>query len=132
MGARGNRSALLSHVNKALLGKTGIFFAAAIVTSVLFINFCNLVYQCGCKSLWAGAAEHCNIHNPQSRHCPWCNIGTLGSAGIYAGILAVQALVVFRWRGIGWWPRAIFALLAFPVTGAIFAFITGLAQGYWR
>jgi hypothetical protein len=119
-------------VNKAVRARLGIFFAAAIVTSVLFINFCNLVYQCGCESVWAGAAEHCNIHNPQSRHCPWCTIGTVGAAAIYACIVAAQAVVAFRWPGIGFWPRAIFALLAFPVTGAVLALLTGLAQGYWR
>jgi hypothetical protein len=119
-------------VNKAVRGRLVIFLAAAMVTSVLFINFCNLVYQCGCESLWAGAADHCNIHNPQSRHCPWCSIGTAGGIAIWACIVAVQALVAFRWQGIGFLPRAIFALLAFPVTGAILAVLIGLAQGYWR
>ena len=36
--------------------------AAAAFTSVFFIDFCNLVYQCGCRSLWAGADAACNIH----------------------------------------------------------------------
>jgi len=79
-----------------------------------------------------GAAEHCNIHNSQSRHCPWCSIGTAGSVGIYAAILAVQALVAFGWRGIALWPRAIFTLLAFPLSGAILALFTGAAKDYWR
>jgi hypothetical protein len=132
MGVFAKRNARLSRVNKTLRGRVGVFFAATVVTSVLFINFCNLVYQCGCESLWAGAAEHCNIHNPESRHCPWCTIGTMGAVAIYGCIVAVQALVAFRWQGLGFLPRAIFALLAFPATGAILALLTGLAQGYWR
>ena len=132
MDALASRSVQHSRVNKAVRGRLAIFFAASIVTSVLFINFCNFVYQCGCESLWAGAADHCNIHDPQSRHCPWCTIGTTGTAAIWACIVAVQALVAFRWPGLGLWPRAIFVLLAFPVTGAVLALLTGLARGYWR
>ena len=114
------------------MNRTLLFIAAAIVTSALFINFCDLVYQCGCESLWAGAADHCNIHDASSRHCPWCSIGTFGVAAVYGTILAAQVAVVFFWRGIGWLPRTVFALLAFPLTGAILALLVGLAKGYWR
>jgi hypothetical protein len=119
-------------VSRTRFGKASIFTAAAIVTSVFFINFCDFVYQCGCESLWSGAADHCNVHDPGARHCPWCSIGTAGSIGVWAIMVAAQAAVVFLWRGLPWAPRALFALLAFPVTGAVLALVVGLAKGYWR
>jgi hypothetical protein len=120
------------HVIKPRTGKILIFTAAAIVTSLLFINFCALVYQCGCESLWAGAADRCNIHDAHSRHCPWCSIGTAGAGTVYAAILAAQAGVVFFWPGVAWLPRAILTLLAFPVTGGILALVLGWVKGYWQ
>jgi hypothetical protein len=113
-------------------GKIAIFMAAAVVTSALFINFCNLVYQCGCESLWAGAADHCNIHIAGSRHCPWCSIGTAGSVGVWGAIVAAQAAVAFLWRGPGWLLRAAMTILTFPVAGGILALGVGLAKGYWH
>jgi hypothetical protein len=113
------------------LGKTAVFLLAAVVTSLLFINFCNLVYQCGCRSLWAGAAEHCNIHDAESRHCPWCSIGVLGAGAVWGVIVGSQAAVAFLWRGSGWVVRAALALAAFPVVGGVVAVALGLMQGYW-
>jgi hypothetical protein len=118
-------------VNSPRLARTFIFITAAAVTSALFINFCDLVYRCGCESLWAGAAVHCNIHNPDSRHCPWCSIGNGGALAVWGTIVASQAAVTFAWPRIGWPMRAILALLAFPVIGGILALLVGLAKGYW-
>ena len=108
-----------------------IFVICAAITSLLFIDFCDLIYQCGCESLWAGAADHCNIHDPDSRHCPWCSIGTGGAIAVWGTIVAAQAGVVFAWRGLAPASRAALALAAFPVTGGILAVIIGLAKGYW-
>jgi hypothetical protein len=118
-------------MSKERRAKVLIFIAAAVVTSALFIDFCDLVYRCGCRSLWAGADEHCNIHSPGPRHCPWCSIGTAGAAGVWAAIVAAQAGVVFLWPGITLAPRAVLALITFPVTGGILAVIIGLSKGYW-
>ena len=35
-------------------------------------QYCNLIFQCGCTWPWAGGSSHCNIHNPNGPHCPWC------------------------------------------------------------
>jgi hypothetical protein len=113
------------------IAKPAIFVAAATVTSLLFINFCNLVYQCGCESLWAGAADYCNIHDAESRHCPWCSIGWAGGAAVWATIVAAQAVVTFGWRSVPLVPRGLMALAAFPVTGGILALAIGWAKGYW-
>jgi hypothetical protein len=112
------------------IAKPLIFAAAATVTSVFFINFCDLVYQCGCESIWAGAADHCNIHDAESRHCPWCSIGNAGTFAVWATIVAAQAAVIFRLR-TDLLARAVLAMLAFPIVGGILALIMGWAQGYW-
>src|SRR5512145_547443 len=104
-------------------GKALIFVAAAAVTSALFINFCDLVYQCGCESLWAGAADHCNIHDAESRHCPWCSIGNAGAFAVWGTIIASQAAITFGLPQLGPPARALLALAAFPVVGGILAVI---------
>jgi hypothetical protein len=112
------------------IAKPLIFIVAATVTSVLFINFCNLVYQCGCESLWAGAAEHCNIHDAESRHCPWCSMGNAGAFGVWGTIVAAQGAVAFGLR-TGMVVRTALAVLTFPLVGGVLAALIGWAQGYW-
>lgn len=108
----------------------GIFLAGAVLTSVFFINFCDLVYRCGCESLWAAAARHCNIHDPGSRHCPWCSIGTVGGVAVWGMIVASQAAAAFA-GAYGWIPRILLTLSAFPIAGAVLALAIGWMQGYW-
>jgi hypothetical protein len=103
---------------------------AAVITSVFFLDFCNLVYSCGCRSWWSGADAHCNIHHPGVRHCPLCAIGMAGSGAVWAVIVAAQALVAVRWRG-GWTARVATTLAVFPVVGGVIAVALGLARGYW-
>lgn len=108
-----------------------IFLCSAAFTLVFLINFCNLVYQCGCRSLWAGAADHCNIHTPGVKHCPWCSIGDAGFAGVTAAILLPQGILSFRPRRWHWTRRLAASLLAFPAAGLVVALAIGLATGYW-
>ena len=112
-------------------GSLAIFLGVASVTSIFFINFCGTVFQCGCQSLWAGADAYCNIHNPASRHCPWCAVGTVAQYSIYGAMIGVQAFLShfpFAWN----WPRRLMAsLLAFPMVGGLAALVLGWATGYW-
>jgi hypothetical protein len=99
------------------------------VTSAFFINFCALVSQCGCHSLWAGADALCNVHHPGMRHCPWCGHNP---AWAYLAMVVPQGLISFSP-----WPRSASArlasaLAAFPVFGGIAAAIYGVASGYWK
>lgn len=110
----------------------GVFLAAAVVTSVFFIDFCNLVYACGCRSLWAGADASCNIHTPGAKHCPWCSIGLLPSVGVWAAIVGSQAAVWFGFPRLPLLLRGFGTFAAFPVTGGILAIAVGLWTGYWR
>jgi hypothetical protein len=118
----------------SLQRRTGalIFAAAALVTSVFFIDFCAAVFRCGCVSLWSGADAHCNIHMAGGRHCPWCEHGLVASAIPWALIVAVQA-------GVSFWPRPMSsglrlasAVVAFPAAGAVIAVAYGISAGYWK
>ena len=99
-------------------------------TSIFFINFCNLIYGCGCASLWAGADAHCNIHTG-GRHCPFCSHGSIGYAAFFVAILTPQLLAAFRMNG-PWTLRLAAVLALFPLAGGIVALATGWYDGYWR
>lgn len=113
-------------------GRTLVFLLAATVTMTFLINFCHLVFQCGCQSLWNGAAQLCNIHQPGVRPCPWCSSGTVAGLVPYASILLGQAAAAFWPRpwSLGW--RLALAMAAFPLLGGLAALAFGWATGYWR
>lgn len=111
------------------LVSAAIFAASATVTCTFYINFCSLVFRCGCQSLWAGAAMACNIHAAHGKHCPWCSHGKLGYGVVLAFMLIPQ--LVASTRG-GWWLwRLSAALLMFPIAGGVAALAIGMWDGYW-
>ena len=115
-----------------LIKRSAVFLISAAVTCVFVINFCALVYRCGCHSFWAGAADECNIHSYEMHHCPWCSIGTEGFAAIVLAIVAVQAALSFGSHSGGIATRLLLSLIAFPVAGSVIAAALGLWQGYWK
>lgn len=113
-------------------GKASIIaVAASLITSSFFIDFCNLVYRCGCKSLWNGAAEACNIHLSRTHHCPWCSIGDGGASGIWLAVVLVQCVLAFRLQQLPWIPHILVTLSAFPIVGGLLAIAIGLSLNYW-
>jgi hypothetical protein len=115
----------------AIWGRLSIAAIAFLCTSVFFINFCDLVYRCGCRSLWNGAAQHCNIHQPHARHCPWCNHGEAGYGAIFAAILVPQFAVAWWLRRPRWVVRLALTAAVFPVWGFVVAAAVALWDGYW-
>ena len=121
--------------SKGTFAKWSPFAISFVVTCTFFINFCSWIFQCGCRSLWAGADIACNIHAAHGRHCPWC---TYGSSHGYAGyailmilLCAPQLAVTFftRWN----WPlRTIAAVALFPISGLIVALVYGTLGKYWK
>jgi hypothetical protein len=104
---------------------------ASAVSLPFLINFCHLVYQCGCRSLWNGAAATCNIHNASNHDCPWCETGILGMVVPPLMILLAMAAVV-SWPGaFRPWRRLTLALAMFPLAGGLAALLFGLATRYW-
>jgi hypothetical protein len=106
-------------------------FAIA-VTSVFFIDLCDLIFRCGCDHLWAGADAHCNIHNAHGPHCPFCSFGWAGYGITFAGIAVPQAVLAFRPRRWNLKRRFAAAVAAFPVIGSAQAVALGLFTGYWN
>ena len=114
-----------------LLLKLLALAATASASWALFINFCNLVYQCGCRSLWAGAADHCNIHTLEGPHCPWCVDAWTGP--LVSGLVTLaQALVLLVPGRATLLTRSVAAALSLPVVGGALALIFGVARGYWH
>lgn len=109
--------------------KWALFAAAAGVTGVFFINWCDLIYQCGCTFLWSGASAHCNIRQPGPPDCPWCADPAI-AGGALAFTLLVQAAVVWR-KGQLTPLRAILAVAASPAAAAAAGWVIGAVQGYW-
>ena len=98
---------------------------------MLYLDLCDLLYRCGCRAWWAGAAEHCNIQVAGPPDCPWCSYGFWGGAIPFLGIVAAQAAVVLVPGRSGALARFLWALVAFVGGGAVFAVAFGLAAGYW-
>jgi hypothetical protein len=104
--------------------------AAAVVTSVLFLDFCNLMFACGCRSWWAGADAACNIHHANVPHCPLCVIGLAGSFAVWLAIVGTQSFVALR-AGGGWFLRVLVTFAVFPIIGGMVGVALGIVQGYW-
>lgn len=102
-----------------------LFAFAAAWTAAFITPLCGYLFRCGCRQLWLGAADLCNIHNAAPPHCPFCSHGAagfwLGAAGM---ILAAQWIVVavtLRWTRSG----------ALALLGAVAAFFAAGASVAW-
>ena len=110
------------------------FLISFAVTSVFFLNFCNWIFGCGCRALWAGADALCNIHAQHGRHCPWCSHGYAGYAIEMTLITGPQLAVALatsnspRW---GWLQRTAVCVALFPAAGAATALLLGWIDKYW-
>lgn len=119
-------------VRHMLLPRIVIFLVAGGVTAALFINACDLMFDCGCRSWWDGAADLCNVHHARPPHCPWCVAEGIGGYASFAMILCVQGLVTFWPSRLVVWKRAAAVFLAFPVVGVFCGLVLGGITGYWR
>lgn len=107
-----------------------IWILSASATGLFIIDFCNLIYRCGCRSWWAGAAAACNVHQHAGHRCPFCAYGLEPFLALALLIVSVQAWLSFR--GGPWPAKLLLALAAFPVIGTLEAIALGLFSGYWR
>ncbi len=123
-------NAAMSFGKRIPWAKIAVFAAASAVAYVFFIDWCDFIFDCGCRPLWAGAAEHCNINNANPPHCPWCVEGGRYGGAAFGAIVIAQAAPAF-WRGPLTLPRILLVFLAFPFAGAVAGWLTGLYAGYW-
>ena len=109
------------------------FVVAAAAVSVFFLDLCHLTYDCGCVSLRAGGAAHCNIRTPGPPDCPYCARPGAAYGALFAAIGA-QGLICFvpgrrKPRPLA---RVAGAMLAAPLVIVGFGAALGLAVGYWN
>lgn len=104
---------------------------AVLVSSIFFIDVCGLVFACGCRSLWAGAATACNIHHGSGPHCPWCAHPLAAGAVAFLAMVAVQAGIVLGPGRSGATLRFALALLSFPATAGLVGAVQGFLWDYW-
>lgn len=112
--------------------RTLLFVVVAALSLVLLVDLCDLIYDCGCRSLWEGAARACNIHQPGKPDCPWCSTGIWGLVVPAGAIVAAQALALLAPGRARTGVRLLLALALFPVAGGVVGVLFGLATGYWR
>ncbi|MQA28852.1 MAG: hypothetical protein GEU82_03290 [Luteitalea sp.] len=106
------------------------FAVSFAVTCIFFINLCAWIFECGCRSLWAGADALCNVHVADSRHCPFCSRGTLGYAAVMIAVSVPQA-AVSAWTRWSRATRVLMCLLLFPASMVIAGLLLGAYDGYW-
>lgn len=100
------------------------------VTCVFFINICDWIFDCGCRSLWAGADQFCNVHVAESRHCPFCSRGVPGYAAVVMAVALPQFAVAF-WSGWGTIARIVGCVLLVPAAMFAVGLPLGWYDGYW-
>lgn len=111
--------------------KSRLFFLVAVgVTAVLFVNWCDVVFQCGCRSLWNGIAADCNIHAATGPHCPWCEHPLAGGGVAFGAVVIAQWAAIHRVTG-SYGGRLALALLAFPVVSGLIALGQRFLWSYW-
>lgn len=108
-----------------------LFLIPPALSALLLIDLCSLLFRCGCRPMWAGASEYCNIHVAGVHHCPWCSHGMAGYVGVLLLVLIPQVVLSFYPIGWSWRKRFIVSLSVFPAAGTVVALAFGFADGYW-
>lgn len=112
-----------------MISKYSPFAISFSITSLFFINLCNLIFRCGCRSLWNGADAACNIHAAHGHHCPWCSHGIAGYAIVFILMCIPQlAVSLTRWSFA---VRLTAAIALFPLAGSGIALMFGWIDSYW-
>ncbi|NKB89490.1 MAG: hypothetical protein GKS06_14835 [Acidobacteria bacterium] len=102
-----------------------------IATGVFFVNICDLVFDCGCASLWAGGAEHCNIHHAEGPRCPWCANPFTAGAGAFVSVAVAQVWLAVGPLAVGLAARVALTVAALPAVGVAIGWLQGSWYGYW-
>jgi hypothetical protein len=67
---------------------------ALALTAVTFHPVCDLVFDCGCRWVFAGGADHCDIRVPGPPDCPPC--ANWGIGAVFGAVLLGGWLVLLR------------------------------------
>jgi hypothetical protein len=109
--------------------------AAALAAGLIvaFVTpYCGVLFHCGCRLLWAGGAEHCNINNDVPPYCPFCNHGTVGAGFVRISMFGSEALAIGLAVRRNWsYVRlTILVLIVFLLSGAAAASLFAWNDGY--
>jgi hypothetical protein len=102
-----------------------------VLTGGLMYPLCGALFRCGCVGLFAGAADHCNVHAAKGPRCPWCRDQALGAMG-FGLTLGGQALAfaLVRRRGGSVRASALGAIAALPLAAFLAGGLTFLLTDY--
>ena len=103
---------------------------ALAVTGIFFVDWCAVVFQCGCRSLWNGIATYCNIHATTGPHCPWCAHPLAGGGVAFAAAVVTQWAAVYRTPTSSFMKRLVLALVAFPLASGLVALVQRFVWDY--
>jgi hypothetical protein len=106
------------------------FAVSFTATCIFFIDMCAWIFDCGCRSLWAGADAFCNVHMAGGRHCPVCSHGTSGYAAVMIAVCVPQA-AMSAWMRWSRRTRLLICLLLFPVSMIVAGLLLGTYDRYW-
>ena len=107
------------------------FLLALAVTGIFFVDWCAVVFQCGCRSLWNAVAMYCNIHATTGPHCPWCAHPLAGGGIAFAAAVVAQWAAVYRTSTSSFMKRLVLALVAFPLASGLVALVQRFVWDYW-
>ena len=116
--------------NQWLRGFWAFGLALALV-GVFVTPYCGFLFQCGCRPLWAGAAQFCNINNSAPPYCPFCNHGVTGYRIVRFSLLGFEGLALTvalrrRWSWLALTGTAVGVfIMVEAVTAVFFAFYDG-------
>lgn len=116
----------------SLTVRLAVLLVGAALSGLFLIDLCNVVFDCGCRSLWAGAAAACNVHAAEGPRCPWCAAGWWGLGLPLAAVVTAQTALLL-WPGqASLLARTLLAAAAFPAVGTTVAVLWGMVTGYWH
>ncbi len=107
------------------------FLVAFFLGSLFFVDWCGVLFQCGCHSLWSGASSLCNIHIGDGPHCPWCKHPLLGGGVAYSVMVLTQWLTASRFLRFRFAGRLLISLFASLLLTGIVGIIQGFVWKYW-
>jgi hypothetical protein len=91
------------------------FAFAVILTAVFITPYCGFLLHCGCRQLWQGGAQICNVHLSSGPHCPFC---ARGSASFY--LLTCTSIVVAQFIALALAARRRGVLVSSAISIAVF------------